>query len=149
MKPIMLFRLAAIVLFLQATGHTLGGVILYHAHTPAEAEVISAMQASRIDVRGATRSLWDFYYGFGLAVGFLTYVLAGVAWAAGRLARRSDSEIGLLALCLVAGCLSQALLCVRYFFALPIILNLTAALLCGAAWWVYHRRQDSAGAVPA
>jgi hypothetical protein len=149
MKPSTLFRLAAIVLLLQATGHTLGGVILYRAHTPAETEVINAMQASRIAVRGATRSLWDFYYGFGLAVGFLTYALAGVAWATGRLARTAESEIGPLTLCLVVGCGSQALLCVRYFFALPAILNLTAAFLCGAAWWIYHRRQDPAITVPA
>jgi hypothetical protein len=149
MKPVTLFRLAAVVLLLQATGHTLGGVILYRAHTPAEADVISAMRASRIAVQGVTRSLWDFYYGFGLAVGLLTYVLAGVAWATGRLARRGETEIGPLTLFLLAGSLAQALLCVRYFFALPLILNLTAAILCGAAWWLHYRRQGAASAQPA
>lgn len=143
MKAVTFFRLGALVLLLQATGHTLGGVVFYHAHSPAEADVIGAMQASRIAVQGVTRSLWDFYYGWGLAVGALGYVLAGVAWATGRLSRQTESELGPLTLLLVAGCLSQALLSVRYFFALPVILNLLGALFCGTAWF-FHRRQAAA-----
>ena len=47
MKPSLLFRLSAVVLFLYATGHTLGGVILYRPHSPAEADLISAARRAR------------------------------------------------------------------------------------------------------
>jgi hypothetical protein len=145
MKTSTLFGLGAIVLVLQATGHTLGGVIFYRAHTPAEADVIHAMQASRVAVEGVIRSLWDFYYGWGLAVGVLNYVLAGVAWATGRLSRQPGGEIGLLTLLLVAGSLGQTLLCLRYFFALPVILTLLGAILCGTGWFVHHRQRPRRG----
>ena len=139
MKAVTFFRLGAVILLLQATGHTLGGVVFYHAHTPAEAAVIGAMQSSRIAVQGVTRSLWDFYYGWGLAVGALSYVLAGVAWATGRLSRQTEVEIGPLAFLLLAGCLSQTLLCLRYFFALPAILTLLGAVFFGIAWFLHRR----------
>lgn len=144
MKASLLYRLGAIVLFLHATGHTLGGVIFYRAHTPAEAQVIHAMQDSRIDMMGVTRSLWDFYYGWGLAVGALSFVLAGVVWFLSRRATRASAETGLLVALVIAGCLSQTALCVRYFFALPAVLTALAALLCGVAWW-----RDNAHSAPA
>ena len=144
MKPSTLFYLGAVVLFLQATGHTLGGVIFYRPHTPAEAGVIAAMQSSQVVLMGVTRSLWDFYYGWGLAVGALAYVLAGVAWATGRLSRQPDAKIGPLAALIVAACLAQILLCVRYFFALPAALMLLAAILCSAAWLRYRTTAKTA-----
>jgi len=142
MKASTLFGIGALVLVLQATGHTLGGVIFYRAHTPAEEDVIRAMQASHVAVEGVTRSLWDFYYGWGLAVGLFNYVLAGVAWATGRLSRQPEGEIWPLTLLLVAGCLGQTLLCLRYFFALPVILTLLGAALCAAAWFLHRRKPD-------
>jgi hypothetical protein len=141
MKPSTLYRLGALVLLFHATGHTFGGVVFYHAHTPAEASVIQAMQASRVDIMGVTRSLWDFYYGWGLAVGALSYVLAGMVWMLGRPAARPAEDLGGLTALAIAGCLSQTLLCVRYFFLLPALLTLSAAILCGVAW--LRQRSDA------
>lgn len=139
MKPTLLFRLGAITLLLQATGHTLGGVIFYHAHNAAEAAVIDAMRSSRVEVQGVVRSLWDFYYGWGLAVGALSYALAGIAWALGSLSLNPHAKTGQFTFWTVVGCILQIGLCMRYFFALPVMLLSLAALFCAAGWW-RHRR---------
>jgi len=139
-KPTLWLRLAAIIMLLQATGHTLGGVIFYRAHTPAEAAVMQAMQSSEVHVAGVTRSLWEFYYGWGLAVGALAYVLAGLAWVTGGLVQRVPIGLDPLFFLLIAGSLSQTALSLRYFFALPAGLTAAAALACAIGWMLYRKR---------
>jgi hypothetical protein len=136
MKASALLRAAAIVLLLHSLGHTLGGVVFYRPHSSAEASVIAAMQSSRVTAGGSTRSLWDFYYGSGLAVGVLSFMLAGIVWTLARLARMPGAHLGTFLVWIIAGCLLQVALCLRYFFVLPALLLLAAAGLCGAAGWV-------------
>ncbi len=136
MNPSLLLKIGAIILLLYATGHTLGAVIFYRPHTPEETAVIDSMKSYHVPMKaGSNRTLWDFYYGFGLAVGILNYVLAGFAWVLAAQAARNVPGAGLLALILALGCLAQTYLSWRYFFLIPLVMSLAAALVFAAAWF--------------
>jgi hypothetical protein len=136
MNPSILLKIGAVVLLLYATGHTLGAVILYKPHAPEEAAVIDSMKNYHVPMKsGSNRTLWDFYYGFGLAVGLLNYVFAALAWVVAVQAAKNFPGVGPLALVLAGACLCQTWLCWRYFFAIPLVMSLVAGLIFVAAWF--------------
>ena len=138
MKTSALFRIGAIALFILATGHTFLGIIFAHPHNPEIVSVINSMKACHVDMNGAKRTVWDAYYGMGLVMGALIYVLAGIAWVLGRRSEQASAEFGALTMLVVAGSLALALLSVFYFFALPAVLSLVAAAFCGAGWFSHR-----------
>ena len=137
MNPSLLLKIGAIILLLYSTGHTFGAVVFYRAHSPEEAAIINSMKAYHVPLKvSSARTLWDFFYGFGLAVGFLNYALAAIAWIAARQAGQAGPFVGQISLILACACLSQTYLSWRYFFMMPLLLSLAAALLFIIAYFV-------------
>ena len=140
MNPSLLLKIGAIILLLYSTGHTFGAVVFYRAHSPEEAAIIDSMKDYHVPLKvSSARTLWDFFYGFGLAVGFLNYALAAIAWIAARQAGQSGTFVGHICLILAAACLSQTYLSWRHFFVMPLLLSLAAALLFIGAYFVILR----------
>ena len=128
MNPSLLLKIGAIVLLLYSTGHTFGAVVFYRAHSPEEASIIDSMKAYHVPLKvSSARTLWDFFYGFGLAVGLLNYALAAIAWVSARQVGQSNGIVASLSLILAGACLSQSYLSWRYFFVIPLSLTLVAA----------------------
>jgi hypothetical protein len=137
MNPSLLLKIGAIILLLYSTGHTFGAVVFYRAHSPEEAAIINSMKAYHVPLKvSSARTLWDFFYGFGLAVGFLNYALAAIAWIAARQAGQAGPLVGQISLILAGACLSQTYLSWRHFFMMPLLLSLAAALLFIGAYFV-------------
>ena len=144
MNPSLLLKIGAVILLLYSTGHTFGAVVFYRAHTPEEASIIDSMKAYRVPLKaGSSRTLWDFFYGFGLAVGLLNYALAAIAWIAARQPGQANAIVGPISLVLAAACLSQTYLSWRHFFMIPLLMSLVAALAFLAAYVML-----TTGAVP-
>ena len=136
MSPSLPLKIGAGILLLYATGHTFGAVIFYRPHSPEETAIIDSMKSYHVPLRtGSARTLWDFYYGFGLAVGLLNYALVAIAWVAAQQAARHAAGAGTLALILALACLAQTYLSWRYFFLIPLVMSLAATLLFAAAWF--------------
>jgi hypothetical protein len=130
MNPSLLLKLGAIVLLLYSTGHTFGAAMFYRAHSPEESAIIDLMKSYHVPLKvSSARTLWDFFYGFGLAVGFLNYALAAIAWIAARQAGQAGTLVGQTSLVLAGACLSRTYLSWRHFFMMPLVLSLAAALL--------------------
>jgi hypothetical protein len=145
MNASLLLKIGAIILFVYSTGHTFGAVIFYRAHSPEEAAIMDSMKGYRVPLKvSSARTLWDFFYGFGLAVGFLNYALAAIAWIAARQAAQSAPFVGPISLILTAACLSQTYLSWRYFFKMPLLMSLVAALAFIGAYFLI-----SSGMAPA
>ena len=137
MNPSLLLKIGTIILLLYSTGHTLGAVLFYRPHTPEEAAIIDSMKSYHVPLKtSSARTLWDFYYGFGLAVGFLNYALAAFAWvAAVQVSKGNAAAVGPICWILAIACLSQSYLSWRYFFIFPLALSLLAAIVFIAAYF--------------
>jgi hypothetical protein len=82
MKPALLLRIAAVLTFVHAVLHTIGGVFGEPDPGPATAAV-QAMKMNQFLLMGNTRSYWDLYRGFGLAVTIFLTVEAVIFWHLG------------------------------------------------------------------
>ena len=134
MKPTLLYRIAALLYVLFAAGHTIG----FLRFVPPTAEGVAVRDAMRnvhFTLHGASFNYEGFYHGFGLAVSVYVLFLAFLAWHLGELAKRDPSAIGVLGWMFFAMQLAQLVICVIYFFTLPIALATVLAGLLGLAAW--------------
>jgi hypothetical protein len=103
---------------------------------PNEHAVIDAMQAVRFTVFGASRSYWDFYQGFGVAISALLFVQAALLWHTASLARSGSANLRPMIVAQLAGFVVIAAVAAKYIFAPPLILALAIAIcLAGALIW--------------
>ena len=143
MKPSVLYKTCAGLLFFFAVTHTVG-MIQPGGKGPRADAVLSSMQQVQFDIMGSSRSFWDFYLGFGLLLTVCLLFLGVHAWQLARLA--STSRViaramgGPMSTCLVA----IAVLCWMYFFIAPAIVSSLAAA-CAIAASQGVRRDDRAG----
>src|SRR5215469_16636595 len=120
MKATLLFRIAAVLLLLFATGHTIG-FLSFTPPTPEGVAVRDAMNNVHFQVRNHSYSYGNFYRGFGLSATAYLLFAAFLAWHLGRVAASHPQAIGSLAwvFCLLQ--LASAALSWIYFSPPPVI----------------------------
>jgi hypothetical protein len=142
MTPKLLLRIAAILIFIHATLHTVGTLSWKQAPDPVEQQVIHGMTGHQFPFMGATHSLGDYYQGFIYFGSIALFLFAVLLWMlSGELAsgNRLAKNITLA--------LSYALLIWAadewiYFF--PFAAGITfAACLC-TRWSVYLVKRQKA-----
>jgi hypothetical protein len=134
MKATLLFRIAAVLLILFATGHTIG-FLSFTPPTPEGVAVRDAMNNVHFQVRSHTYSYAGFYRGFGLFVTAYLLFSAFLAWQLGSLAVKYPQAVRPLGwmLCMVQ--IASLILSAIYFSGAPVISSaLVAACLAWAAW---------------
>jgi hypothetical protein len=131
-KPVLFLRIAAVLTFIHAVLHTIGGVFGKAEPGPA-AVAVEAMKANQFLLMGYMRSYWEFYRGMGLAVTIFLMAEAVVFWQLGSLARTDARPLRpVVAMFLVA----YAVLAVNsytYFFLAPVIVEILIAACLGMA----------------
>jgi hypothetical protein len=131
-KPVLFLRIAAVLTFIHAVLHTIGGVFGKAEPGPA-AVALEAMKANQFLLMGYMRSYWEFYRGMGLAVTIFLMAEAVVFWQLGSLARTDARPLRpVVAMFLVA----YAVLAVNsytYFFLAPVIVEILIAACLGMA----------------
>jgi D-alanyl-lipoteichoic acid acyltransferase DltB (MBOAT superfamily) len=130
MKAWIWFRALAVILAIFTLGHTVGTMSSI-TKGPEEGAVISAMQGLRLPVMGFIRSYWDFYRGFSVTITVLFAVLAVVAWQLGSMSRRNPEAALPIATTLLVGCIANAVVAWKYFFAAPMLMS-AATVICAA-----------------
>jgi hypothetical protein len=138
LKAAVLYRIASVLLVLFAAGHTLG----FRMTDPklGVSPLIASLQTLHFQVQGLSRTLWDFYVGFGLFISVFLVFLAFLAWQLSALAPETLAVVhGIkwgLAICFAL----ETVLTWRYFFIGPMIFSIviTACLLAGA--WLSTKR---------
>ena len=132
MKASLLYRIASVLLFLFALGHTVG----FRQHDPAWGveSVLGLMQSVHFNVQGFNRTYWDIFVGAGFFVSIFLVFSAVLAWQLGSLPAETLALLRgprwAFALCFVA----VTVLTVRYFFLAPIVFTaaITLCLIAGA-----------------
>jgi len=77
MKPKILLRIAAVLMFLHTTGHTLGALSWKDAPNAAIAQVVKGMLANHFNFMGRSASMGSFYDGYGFTM-ILVLLLIGI-----------------------------------------------------------------------
>jgi hypothetical protein len=107
---------------------------------PEESALLDHMRRYHFEIMGATRTYWDFFFGFGL---FLTAALVVVAVLSWKLAATSEKDPVLarqLGWPLLGGQVAFAILSWKYFFLAPQLVSSAASVTTLLALMV--RRRD-------
>jgi len=108
-----------VLTLLYCAGHTLG-MPWTPVIRPQDIAVLEAMKADQFDVTGASRTYWDFYVGFGLAItGFLA-LQAVVLWQLAPLARNVPTQIRPIIGAFFIVFLANTIIVWMCFFLIPI-----------------------------
>jgi hypothetical protein len=114
MNATTVLRIAAVLAAVQGTAHSVLFLTAKPRHGAAEVAVIEAMKSNRF-FAGATRSYWDFYFGYGLLAAAACFVQAILFWQLGKIAASHPTLIRpMVGLFLLAN-VGHALLIARYF----------------------------------
>jgi len=116
-KATLWLRLASIVTFLFALGHTIG--FSQPSGEAGEQAIRNAMQSSPFDLVGTRVNYWDLFLGFGYSIGLLFLMQAVLLWlTAGAAARNEGIARPSIIVFLLANAINMALL-LKYFFIVP------------------------------
>ena len=132
-RPVLFLRIAAVLTFVHAVLHTIGGVFGKVGSGPA-AVAVQAMKANQFLLMGNMRSFWDFYRGLGLGATISLTFEAILFWQLSLLA--ATTEVRRLRPILFTFSVAYTVLALNsytYFFLAPVITEiLIAACLAGA-----------------
>ena len=131
-KPVVFLRIAAVLTFIHAVLHTVGGVFGHVDPGPA-AVAVQAMKTNQCLLMGHVRSFWDFYRGLGLGATISLTSESIVFW---QLASLAKTEVRLLRPILITFAVANSALAVNsytYFFIAPVIVEIMIAACLGLA----------------
>ena len=131
-KPVLYLRIAAVLTFIHAVLHTIGGVFSKPEPGAAEAAV-AAMQSNHFLVMGLVRTYADFFRGLGLAVSVLLTAEAVVFWQLGSLAKTDARRLRPILATFVVAFLALSVNSWFYFFLGPVIAEVLIVLCLGLA----------------
>jgi len=80
MKPKLLLRIAAVLMFLHTMGHTLGALTWKTAPNPVIGLVIKGMETNHFDFMGRSVTLASFYEGYGFMMIFVYMYMSILLW---------------------------------------------------------------------
>jgi hypothetical protein len=132
MKPKLFLRMAGVAAVIEATLHTIGGVFGKPMPGPATAAV-TAMKENQFLLTGLTRSYWDFYIGFGLAITVYLAIEGVVFWMLGSLVEKDGVDVRPILMAFVAGYGALTVLAYRYFFFGPVVCDALVGLCLAMA----------------
>jgi|ERR1700693_2916585 len=142
MKATWLYRIAAILLVLFATGHTIG-FLKFVPPTPEGKAVMESMNTVTL-LPSAPYTYGGFYRGFGLLVTVYFLFAAFVAWHLGELARKLPAAAGSLPRVFFFLQFVGLALTWRYFPRPPIVFSALTTLCAGGAAFL----MGSASSIP-
>jgi hypothetical protein len=132
MKPALFLRVAAVLTFIHAVLHTIGGVFGKVGPGPATVAV-EAMKMNQFLLMGHTRSFWDFYRGLGLGATISLTAEAVLFWQLGSLAKTDAQRLRPILATFLVAYAALAVNSYAYFFLGPVIVEIFIAACLGLA----------------
>ena len=132
MKARVLYRISSILILLFDLGHSAG----FPWSDPRwSVEAPRAMRSNHFAVLGFSRTYWDFYVGFGLAISVLFLLAAILAWQLGSLSKETLPSMRATAWALCFCFAAMTVINCLYFFTIPIVFSsVITVCLIPAAW---------------
>jgi hypothetical protein len=131
-KPVVFLRIAAILTFIHAILHTVGGV--FGRIEPGAATIaVQAMKANQFLLLGHVRSFWDFYRGLGLAATISLTSESIVFWQLASVAKTEAGRVRPILITFAVAYAGFAVNSYTYFFIAPVIVEILIAACLGMA----------------
>lgn len=131
-KPALFLRIAAVITFIHAVLHTIGGVFGKVGPGPA-AIAVQAMKVNQFLLMGNTRSFWDFYRGLGLGATISLSSEAVLFWQLSSLAKTEASRLRPIMATFLVAYTALSVNSYTYFFSAPVITEILIAACLGFA----------------
>ena len=142
MKPSILLRVAAVLSLLYFLGHTAGRPWT-PVHSPAVDAVVDAMKQQRFAAMGRSRTYWDFYQGFGLAISLDLLVQTLVLWHLGTMAKADPARVRPLVALFCVALVANGVLGTIFFFPSPVVLAVAIAVCLALSLFVSRPRRTA------
>jgi hypothetical protein len=139
MRTATLLRATAVLAFVQFCAHMARFLSYVPKHGPDEFGVVEAMQSHSFIFAGATRSYWDFYFGYGLMAACNCLVEFVLFWQLASIAKSSPAVIKPVAGLFLVANVGYAILVLIYFFPLPAYFDIAIAILLGGVLFTASR----------
>ena len=140
MKPKILLRIAAALIFIHSVLHTFGFTTWKQAPDAVYKSVVDGMVSHKFPFMGAVHSLGDFYDGFGYASSIALFLIAVLLWfVSGEQTGLSKKIVFVLGVALTAWGVDELI----YFFPLAAIMTLISAALTIVAGFMMKMSSDS------
>jgi hypothetical protein len=133
MRPKILLRISSVIMLLHLIGHSMGAFTWKQAPNPAVGRVIAGMEQEHFDFVGKSVTLASFFTGYGFINIFILLLLICLLWL---LSTSSDRR---LLWPITFYLFAQAILEFVYFFPLPAIMSLVAAILSALALYYFRK----------
>ena len=143
MKPSLLLKIASVLTFLHAVGHTIGGVLGRPRNGAEEIAVLDMMKSHTFDVMGSMKSYWDFFFGYGLDASVTMLVTAIVFWQLGTIVKTGSTAARPIILVLGLQFLVTTIIAWRYFFIAPAVMEIVIAICAIWAFLVAGPRAEA------
>jgi hypothetical protein len=145
MRPSFPLRIVAILMAVGDIGHT-SGVLRTIPRSLEQGGLLAPLQQFHIVMMGTSRTHWDFYVGFGLAVTCQFLLVAGLAWLAANLADEDPARARPFVYLLLAAQTAGLVIGYVYFFAAPLVMTLLT-LIC-LVWTLFLTSSRIARTIP-
>ena len=138
MRASVFYRIASVLLWLFAAGHTLG----FRQSDPAWGvdALLGSMRSIHFDVQGFRRTYWDLFEAAGFSVGVLYLFAAALAWQLGRLPAETLALMRVTAWAFALCFAAIAVVSCRYLLILPIAFSIAITLCLTLAAWLSARQ---------
>lgn len=131
MKASLLYRIAAVLLFLFAAAHT----VSFRQSDPAWGldALLGSMHSIHFDVQGFSRTYWDFFEAAGFSVGVFYLFAAVLAWQFGGLPVATLAHMRGTAWAFALSFAVVTVVSWRYLFIIPIVFSIAITICLTAA----------------
>jgi len=129
MKPVILIRIGSILILIHAILHTIGHLSWKTPANAAYNEVIKQMTGPKFLVMGASRSMGEFFDGYGFFVTLALLLVAWFLWMASNLIENNPGIATRMLLPLTVFLFGLGIVEIIFFFPFAAGISLLAAIL--------------------
>jgi hypothetical protein len=137
MQARLFYRIAAVLLLLFDAGHTAG----YPWSDPTWGVDLGPVRSTHFLIMGSSRTVWDFYVGFGLFITVFLLLTAVLSWQLGGLPRDALALMRGTAWTFAVCFAAITVLSWQYFFAIPIVFSLAITTCLTAGAWLSAKQR--------
>lgn len=119
-SPVTLTRLSSLVFVVLMFGH-MSGYPWSSAESLQETHLVASMKSVDFNFMGERSTYWGLYFGWGLLVGVLLFLMAAMLWLLSDLSRLVPRRVGIIAAINSAVCGIGAYLSFLYFYVPPML----------------------------
>ena len=133
MKTRLALRIASILTFLFAVGHSLGGM---KSWSPAgDNDVLRAMRSVHFNAAGVSRTYLDFYMGFGWTLSIFLLLQAVLLWQLATIAGTDPQSVRPSIAAFFVATLASAVVSWELILPTPVIFSAAIAICLGVAFF--------------